>query len=42
MRNNIAEIRCSQKMTQSELALKLNVSKNYISSIENDKDKSRH
>lgn len=38
MRNNIAEIRCSQKMTQSELAQKLNVSKNYISSIENDKD----
>ena len=37
-RNNIAEIRRSQKMDQDELAKKLNVTKTYLSSLENSAD----
>ena len=36
--NNIAEIRRSQKMEQTELAKKLNVTMNYISTLENKKE----
>ncbi|GIN88660.1 hypothetical protein J6TS2_50460 [Heyndrickxia sporothermodurans] len=37
--NNIASIRKSKKITQSELAKKLNINRSYLSEIENGKAK---